>query len=190
MTRDNPSAAKPHAVLGRTQPWQEPAAGCCQTRWWRRWRRPLMGKDRRGKAAAGGRTLRHLGLHTQSQMWPRETGHHPDTQESTREGSRHTTGGRDGDRPGSVIPAGPGDPQQCPAPLSTRSHPAVQGPWRTHPGLTSAGDPSRQVNPIFFSYFFFFPCIAHTPRTSQTHGEMPGQLSKGSAPTDRSSGHV
>lgn len=163
MTRDNLSAVKPHAVLGRTQPWQEPAAGCCQTRWWRRRRRPLMGKDRRGKAAAGGRTLKTSGAaHPKPDVAkgdgapPRHPGEHKGGERGAGTLLGDGMGTGQAHCYGSMIPAGPGDPQQCPAPLSTPSHPATQGPWRTHPGLTSAGDPSRQVNPIFFSFFSFF----------------------------------
>lgn len=165
MTRDNPSAAKPHTVLGRTQPWQEPAAGCCQTRWWRRWRRPLMGKDRRGKAAAGGRTLRHLGLHTQSQMWPRETGHHPDTQENTREGS-----GEQGHCWGTGWgqarlrdPCWPRRPTAVPSPSQHPQPPSSTGPMEDTPRADIGRRPKPPSKSHFFFLFFFFSL--HSPHT-------------------------
>lgn len=169
MTRDNPSAAKPHAVLGRTQPWQEPVAGCCQTRWWRRRRHPLMGKDRRGKAAAGGRTLRHLGLHTQSQMWPRETGttQTPRRAQGRGAGSRHTAGGRDGDRASTLLwlddPCWPRRPTAVPSPSQHPQPPSSTGPMEDTPRADIGRRPKPPSKSHFFFLFFLFSL--HSPHT-------------------------
>lgn len=109
-------------------------------------------------------------------------------------GSRHTAGGRDGDRASTLLwlddPCWPRRPTAVPSPSQHPQPPSNTGPMEDTPRADIGRRPKPPSKSHFFFFFFFFPCIAHTPRTSQTHGEMPGQLSKGSAPTDRSSGQI